>query len=123
MNFYRILVLAALLLHLLWLVWVMFGWLVTRRRPLLRWLHIASLVYGILITVGPWPCPLTRAEQHFQVRAGLDGYEESFLEHYLERLVYPELPLEWLTWGGVLVCSGVLGLYLWRYLHRDAMGW
>lgn len=123
MNFYRILAFAALLLHLLWLLWVIFGWLVTRRRPLLRWLHIASLAYGIVITAGPWPCPLTIAEQRFKARAGLAAYEDSFLEHYLDRLVYPDIPLAWLTWGGVAVCCGILLLYLWRFLHRDAAGW
>ncbi len=123
MNIYRILALAALLLHLLWLLWLIFGWLVTRRRPLLRWLHIASLGYAIFITVGPWPCPLTIAEQRFQARSGLAAYQESFLEHYLDMIVYPNLPLTWLTWGGVIVCSGILALYVWRYLHRDARGW
>lgn len=123
MDVDRILAIAALWLHLFWLLWVIFGWLLTRRRPLLRWLHIGSLIYGIVITVGPWPCPLTLAEQHFRAQARLDGYEESFLEHYLERLVYPELPLGWLTWGGVAVCSGILLLYLWRFLHRDEHGW
>ncbi|MCL6481547.1 MAG: DUF2784 domain-containing protein [Firmicutes bacterium] len=119
----RILATAALWLHLFWLLWVICGWLLTPRRPLLRWLHIGSLLYGIVITVGPWPCPLTLAEQHFQARAGQAGYEESFLEHYLDRLVYPNVPTTWLTWGGVGVCSGILLLYLWRYRHRDERGW
>jgi hypothetical protein len=35
------------------------GWIVTRNRPVLRWLHILSLLYSILIENVPWPCPLT----------------------------------------------------------------
>jgi hypothetical protein len=37
---------AVLFLHLLWCVWMLLGWTVTRRRPLLQTLHIASLVYA-----------------------------------------------------------------------------
>jgi len=35
-----------LVLHLLFILWVAFGAPFTRRRPLLRWFHIASLMYG-----------------------------------------------------------------------------
>ena len=62
-NLFQSLAVVALALHLLWIVWVIFGCLVTRNRPLLRWFHILSLLYGILIEIGPWPCPLTIAEQ------------------------------------------------------------
>src|SRR6516162_11296415 len=54
---------AVLSLHLLWCGWVLLGWTVTRCRPLLRTLHIASLIYAIVIELVPWlPCPLTMAE-------------------------------------------------------------
>ena len=100
-----------LFLHLLWIFWVILGWLVTRNRPLLRWLHIISLVYGIVIEVGPWPCSLTIAEQWLQTSAGATPYRGSFLIHYLEALVYPDVPQELLTWVG----SGVCLLNLWIY--------
>ena len=41
---------AVLFLHLLWCGWVLLGWTVTRCRPLLRTLHIASLIYAIVRT-------------------------------------------------------------------------
>ena len=57
---------AMLVLHLAWLVFVIFGALVTRGRPVLTGLHLAALLWGIAVEVGPWPCPLTAAEQYFQ---------------------------------------------------------
>jgi len=36
------------LLHALFILWVVFGVLLTRSRPVLRWLHIASFFRGIL---------------------------------------------------------------------------
>ena len=50
------------LLHALYILWVVFGALLTRSRPMLRWLHVASLVWGILTELLPWPCPLTLLE-------------------------------------------------------------
>ena len=59
-----------LFLHALFILWVVFGALVTRSRPVLRWLHIASLVWGILTELLPWPCPLTVLENWLEVKAG-----------------------------------------------------
>jgi hypothetical protein len=52
---------AVLLLHLVWCGWVLMGWVVTQCRRVLRTLHIASLLYAIVIELVPWPpCPLNR---------------------------------------------------------------
>jgi len=122
-NFYQTLAIAALLLHLLWLAWVVLGGLVTRRRPLVRWLHIGSVIYGILIEVFRWPCPLTLVEVEFARRAGQVTYREPFLVHYLESIVYPNLPEAVVTAGAVAVCVTVLLVYLRRYRKRTAAGW
>ena len=47
-NLYSALATAMLFLHALFILWVVFGALVTRSRPILRWLHILSLIWGIL---------------------------------------------------------------------------
>jgi hypothetical protein len=121
-NAYRILAGVTLTLHLAWLAWVLCGWLVTRNRPLLRWLHIASLLYGIVISAAGWVCPLTYAEQWFESRAGLVTYQRSFVEHYLEALVYPDVPPALLMWSAVVVCAGILGIYVARFRQRRAHG-
>ena len=120
MNVYRALAVAALALHFLWILWVAFGWLLTPRRPLLRWLHIGSVVYGILIELLRWPCPLTLAEVWFQRRAGGPAYRQPFLIHYLEALVYPELSETVVTWGAVAVCLVILVIYVRRFRRRPA---
>jgi Protein of Unknown function (DUF2784) len=61
-SLYSSLAIFVLLLHALFILWVVFGALLTRSRPVLRWLHIASLVWGILTELLPWPCPLTDLE-------------------------------------------------------------
>ena len=120
---YRVLAVGALGLHLLWLAWVVFGWVVTRNRPVLRWLHIGSLVYGILIEVLLWPCPLTLVEQWARQQAGAESYQESFLIHYLEAVIYPEVSQGLVTGVAVALCLSILGLYAVRFRRRDAAGW
>ena len=120
---YFLLAEGVLLLHLLWCAWVLLGWTVTQRRPLLRTFHIASLVYAMVIELIPWPpCPLTAAETWLEARASIEPTHGPFLVRVLDAVVYPDVP-EWLIVGSaVLVCAGILGVYLWRYVRRDARG-
>ena len=110
-------------LHLLWCAWVLLGWMVTRRRRVLRTLHIASLIYAIVIELVPWPpCPLTVAETWLEARAGIGPAHGPFLVRIFNAIVYPDLS-EWLIVGGaVLVCVAILAMYLRRYLRRASRG-
>ena len=100
-----------LFLHALFILWVVSAALVTRSRPLLRWLHIASLVWGILTELLPWPCPLTLLENWLEAKAGAQPYQGGFLLHYLDKLVYPDISATVLTVASVLVCVLNLALY------------
>jgi len=111
---FRYLAAAALLLHLLWILWVIAGALFTRGRPLLTIFHIASLIWGVIVEAGPWSCPLTLAEQFCETRAGVDPYRGGFLLHYLDATVYPDIPALWLVCSGIAVCVANLAVYLWR---------
>jgi hypothetical protein len=115
---------AVLTLHLLWILWVIGGALLTRRRRVLRGLHIISLVYSILIEALPWPpCPLTLLEAWLEARTGITPYQGSFLVHYLEAIVYPNIPVSWLIAGAVVICALNLGVYAFRYCHPADAGW
>jgi len=102
---------------------VLLGWIVTGCRPVLRTLHIASLIYAIVVETVPWlPCPLTLTETGLETRAGIEPAHGPFLVRVLDAVVYPDLP-EWLVVGGaVVVCVGILSVYMRRYLHRNADG-
>jgi Protein of Unknown function (DUF2784) len=113
----RVMALLAVLIvavHLLWLALVIFGALWTRGRPVWSSLHIAALLWGIVTEVGPWPCPLTLAEEYFEVQAGFHAYHSSFLLHYLNAILYPNLPSWLVATAGVAVCAFNLGIYGWR---------
>src|SRR5437764_13817560 len=115
---YSALAAAILGLHLLFILWIVFGAAVTRRRPLLRWLHLGSLVWGILIEILPWTCPLTWAENFLDTRAGIAPYQRGFLLHYLDALVYPNIPTGLLIGFVIAVCVVNLGIYARVFMRR-----
>jgi Protein of Unknown function (DUF2784) len=92
-------------------LWVVFGALLTRSHPILRWLHVGSLVWGILTELLPWPCPLTVLENCFEAKAGVQPYHGGFLLHYLDKLVYPDISATVLTIAGVIICALNLAFY------------
>ncbi|MGB8769732.1 MAG: DUF2784 domain-containing protein [Candidatus Korobacteraceae bacterium] len=110
-TFYSALAVAVLFLHALFILWVIFGALLTRSRPLLRWLHIVSLVWGVLVEVLPWPCPLTLLESWLEGKAGVEPEQGGFLLHYLDKLVYPDISSTVLMIAAVIICGLNLALY------------
>src|SRR5438876_11798309 len=120
---YSALAAAILGLHLLFILWIVFGAALTRRRPLLRWVHLGSVVWGILIEILRWTCPLTWAENFLETRAGIAPYQGGFLLHYLDALIYPIIPPGLLTGFGVAVCIGNFGIYACRFQRREVVRW
>jgi hypothetical protein len=113
-GLYKSAVLLVLALHLGFVLWVMFGAFLTRGRPVLTGLHLASLVWGILIELLPWTCPLTWLEETLRARAGYAPYHGSFLMHYLGLIVYPDVPWALVAFCGVFVCAMNLAIYGYR---------
>jgi hypothetical protein len=69
--------------HLSWYVWLIFGALWTRYRPLLTGFHVLSLAWGVVAQAGSWPSPLTPIEQFLQAKTGDHAYASSLVLHYL----------------------------------------
>jgi len=103
-----------LALHLVWILWVLTGVLFTRGRPWLTAFHLASLVWGIIVEIGPWPCPLTMAEDWLEARAGMQPYSGSFIVRCLDKIIYPNIPVPVIIWSAVAVCAANLAIYAWR---------
>jgi hypothetical protein len=121
MRFYVVLSCAVVAVHALFILWIIFGAALTRGRPLLRNLHIASIFWGVLIEVAPWPCPLTYLENWLEVRAGRTGYHNGFMLHYLDKLVYPDVPPDLLTVASILVCAINLTIYILRWRRESGI--
>src|SRR5256885_14493831 len=70
---YRVLADLVLILHLGFVVFVVFGGLLVLRWPAVMTLHIPAAVWGVLIEFTGWICPLTPLENWLRVRGGEMG--------------------------------------------------
>jgi hypothetical protein len=86
---YRILADLTLLLHLGFILFVAAGALLVLRWPRLVFVHVPAAVWGIYTALTGTICPLTPLEVHLRRLGGQAGYEGGFIQHYVERLVYP----------------------------------
>jgi hypothetical protein len=68
---------------------VLGGMLALRWRPLL-WVHLASILWGVVIQWADWTCPLTPLESRLREAGGGAGYTGGFVEHYVSMILYPE---------------------------------
>jgi len=114
-SVYAVLATVTLLLHALFILWVAAGALLTRGRPVLGWIHIGSLLWGIFTEVMPGNCPLTTLENWLESRGGVQPYQGGFLLHYVDALVYPNVSDTLLTVAGVAVCVFNLAVYARRF--------
>ena len=116
----RLLADGVLLLHLLFIVFVVAGGLAAVRRPRIAWLHLPALAWGALVEFNGWICPLTPLENRLRAAGGGAGYAGGFIEHYLLPVIYPEaLTRDVQAWlGGALLAFNLLVYALaWR-AHR-----
>lgn len=114
-SIYAALATAVLVVHALFVLWLVAGALFTRNRPMLSWLHIGSLLWGVFAEVLPGSCPLTTLENWLENQAGVQPYQGGFLLHYLDALVYPNVPGALLTTLAVGVCALNLAVYVRRF--------
>ena len=78
-----------LLFHFAFIVFVVAGGALVLRWRWVAWLHVPSFLWGAVMELAGWICPLTPLELHLRALAGAGGYDVRFLEHYLLRLIYP----------------------------------
>lgn len=78
-----------LLLHLLFIVFVIFGGLLVLYRNWVAWLHLPMMLWGVAINHLGIVCPLTPLENHFRLLAGQRSYPGGFIDRYITPLVYP----------------------------------
>lgn len=108
----RLLADAVVVVHALFVAFVVAGGLLALRWRRAALVHLPCAVYGALIVLVGWTCPLTPLENRLRRLAGEAGYEGGFVEHYLLRLLYPDPYPPWLGWAlGAFVLVVNLAVY------------
>jgi Protein of Unknown function (DUF2784) len=86
---YRLLADLVVLVHLAFIVFVAVGGLLAWRWPHLVWAHVPVVVWAVAIVAIGFTCPLTPLEKLLRRRAGGEAYDDGFIDHYLDGVVYP----------------------------------
>ncbi len=128
MFLYQALADAVLLLHALLVVFIVAGLLLTlvggqRQWLWVRnwWFRIAHLGCIVVVVVLAWAdrlCPLTSAEIWLRSQAGASIYSGSFVQYWLQRLLYYDAP-EW-TFIVAYTAFGLVVVIVWLRIppHR-----
>ncbi|MEW6519711.1 MAG: DUF2784 domain-containing protein [Thermodesulfobacteriota bacterium] len=115
---YRLAADLLVIIHLLFIVFVITGGFLALRWPRLTYLHIPAAMWGALIEFQGWICPLTPLEQQLRQAGGQSAYSGGFVEHYVEPVVYPAgLTREMQIIFGFMVVTINLLAYTWLLMR------
>jgi hypothetical protein len=78
-----------LITHMAFVMFVLFGAVLTLRWPRLMGFHVAAVLWGVLIEFTGAICPLTPLEVQLRQLSGDAGYQGGFIDHYLMAMLYP----------------------------------
>jgi len=87
---YPVLADAIVLAHVAFVLFVVLGGILVLRWRRVAWAHAPAAMWGVLIELAGWECPLTPLENWLRARGGASGYAGGFAEHYLVPVLYPE---------------------------------
>jgi hypothetical protein len=115
---YHLLADAALVIHFAFILFVILGGILIIWWPKVTWLHIPAAVWGALIEIAGWICPLTHLENWLRVKGGQTGYTGGFIEEYILPVIYPVgLTREIQITLGILVIFVNLFIY-WKIFRK-----
>ena len=114
---YRFFADVLVVVHFLFILFVVAGGMLILYRPRLVFLHLPAVIWGAAVELCGWICPLTPLENYFRRIAGDAGYSGGFIEHYLVPLIYPEnltAETQYIFGGLVIVVNLIFYFILWR---------
>lgn len=87
---YEFLANLALITHLIFILFVIFGGLLFFIFSKVIYIHLPALIWGIYIELTSSVCPLTYVENWLLYQSGLTTYSNSFINNYILPTIYPE---------------------------------
>ncbi|HUI46029.1 MAG TPA: DUF2784 domain-containing protein [Nitrospirota bacterium] len=89
---YRVLADIVVLVHLLWILFLIIGAYWGRKNGVVMLVQSAGFVFAVTSQIFGWYCPLTHVEVWLREKQGTAGvYPGSFIAHYAEQLVYADV--------------------------------
>ncbi len=111
---YLLLADATMIQHLLFIVFALLGAFLVVRWRWLVWLHLPAAVWAMGIEFTGGICPLTPLENWFRWQGGGVAFRETFVQHYIGALIYPQGLTPEIQWVlGVIVIAVNAAIYTW----------
>jgi hypothetical protein len=85
---YESLATLTLIIHFLFIIFVIFGGLLFFIKPWTLYFHIPAFLYGVYIEFTQTICPLTYLENYLLTKANLATYSTTFIQNYLYSIIY-----------------------------------
>jgi hypothetical protein len=82
-------------------------------NPWFRLAHIATIAVVVTASWLGITCPLTTLESWLRAQAGASGYDASFIEHWVQRILFHEAP-PW-VFASAYTAFGLLVAAAWWY--------
>ena len=86
---YEFLATLTLIIHFLFIIFVIFGGLLFFIKPWTLYFHVPAFLYGAYMEFTQTICPLTYLENFLLQKAKLTTYSTSFIQNYLFPIIYP----------------------------------
>ncbi|NWF51603.1 MAG: DUF2784 domain-containing protein [Nitrospirae bacterium] len=89
---YKIAADVVVLIHFLWILFLIFGVFIGKKYRIIKTFHITGLGFAVIMQIFGWYCPLTYLELWLRKKHDPSlSYTGSFIIHYAEKLIYVEL--------------------------------
>ena len=109
--------------HFVFICFVIAGGLLVLRWRWVAWIHLPVVIWGALVELMSWVCPLTPLENWLRRAAGGQGYSGGYIEYYLIPIIYPDgltHEIQMILGGFVIVINLMIySIVLWRYVRNQ----
>ncbi len=104
---------SVVLLHFLWIVFLIVGAWPGYYLRWVKYLHLGALTFSLMLQGFGWICPLTYLEVWLRrQQTPASGYRGGFIQHYVERIVYLDVPPRGILLGTLLVVAITVWVYV-----------
>ena len=121
---YGLLAYFAILLHFVWILFLLFGVFIVWKWRRIVLFHVGGLLFSLILNIFGWYCPLTYLENalHF-LHDGETMYSRPFIVEYIERLIYPDLPAFYIRCGEIIFVIIYMGVYVYLAIKHHIFEW
>ena len=112
-----------LVVHLVFVVFVLCGGLLVLKWRWIARLHLPAVVWGAVVEFTGWICPLTPLENWLRVQGGEAGYQDDFTTRFLLPILYPvdmTRDVQLLLGTVVIAVNAAIYCWFWRMQARSA---